>query len=86
MYAEFTRQIKLEPFQRAFDEIKPQVWITDLRRDQTDHRKNMDIVSRTKEGYLKIAPIMNWTEADMDRYLQANNLPNETDYYDPTKG
>ncbi len=86
LHEEFTRQVKLEPFQRAIDATKPKAWISSLRREQTEHRKNMDFVSRSKEGYLKIAPIMNWTEADLDDYLQAHNLPNEPDYYDPIKG
>ena len=85
LHDEFTRQVKLEPFQRALDAINPEVWITSLRREQTEHRKNIDYVTR-QVGCLKIAPIMNWTEADLDCYLQAHNLPNEPDYYDPTKG
>ena len=85
LHEEFTNQVKLEPFQRAFDETKPQAWITGLRREQTEYRRNMDIVTRIKSNCLKIAPIMNWTETDMEYYLKANTLPNETDYYDPTK-
>jgi phosphoadenosine phosphosulfate reductase len=86
LHEEFTRQVKLEPFQRAIDKIKPQVWITGLRSEQTSHRKNLDIVSRTQEGYLKVAPIMGWSEAHINAYLADNKLPNEADYYDPTKG
>ena len=86
LHEEFTRQVKLEPFGRAIREAQPEVWITGLRREQTEHRKNMDIVTRSKDGYLKVAPILDWTEADMNQYLEDNNLPNEADYFDPTKG
>ena len=86
LHEEFTRQVKLEPFARAINEAQPEIWITGLRREQTEHRKNMDIVTRSKEGYLKVAPILDWTEADMNQYLQDHNLPNEPDYFDPTKG
>lgn len=86
LHEEFTRQVKLEPFERAIRETQPEVWITGLRREQSEHRKNMDIVTRSKDGYLKIAPILDWTEADMNQYLADHNLPNEPDYFDPTKG
>lgn len=86
LHEEFTRQVKLEPFERAIRETQPQIWITGLRREQTEHRKNMEIVTRSKDGYLKVAPILDWTEADMNQYLQDHNLPNEPDYFDPTKG
>ena len=86
LHEEFTRQVKLEPFERAIRETQPEIWITGLRREQTEHRKNMDIVTRSEEGYLKVAPILDWTEADMDQYLADHNLPNEPDYFDPTKG
>lgn len=86
LHEEFTRQVKLEPFGRAIREAQPEVWITGLRREQTEHRKNMDIVTRSKDGYLKVAPILDWTEANMNQYLEDNNLPNEPDYFDPTKG
>lgn len=86
LHEEFTRQVKLEPFGRAIREAQPEVWITGLRREQTEHRKNMDIVTRSKDGYLKVAPILDWTEADINQYLKDNNLPNEADYFDPTKG
>lgn len=85
LHEEFTWQVKLEPFSRAIREMQPEVWITGLRKEQTEHRQNMDIVTRSKEGYLKVAPILDWTEADMNKYLEDNKLPNETDYFDPTK-
>lgn len=86
LHEEFTRQVKLEPFERAIRETQPEIWITGLRREQTEHRKDMDIVTRSNEGYLKVAPILDWTEADMNQYLADHNLPNEPDYFDPTKG
>ena len=85
LHKEFTRQVKLEPFDRATSALQTTVWITGLRREQTDFRRSLDIVSRTKEGYLKVAPLLNWDEADLDDYLDQHDLPNEPDYFDPTK-
>ena len=37
-HKEFTEQVKLEPFRRAMAEIKPDLWVTNLRKGQTDFR------------------------------------------------
>lgn len=85
-HEEFTNQVKLEPFGRAMRETNPDVWLTAVRRDQTAFRKNMDIVSQDKAGgVIKVAPVLEWTELDMERYLLEKGLPNESNYYDPTK-
>ena len=85
-HEEFTNQVKLEPFGRAMREVNPDVWLTAVRRDQTAFRKNMDIVSQDKpDSVIKVAPVLEWTEADMQAYLDEYGLPNETNYYDPTK-
>lgn len=85
LHEEFTRQVKLEPFQRALAEIKPDVWLNAIRKDQTEFRQSLEIVSQSKDGILKVAPLFNLTEADLDAYLAEHNLPNEHDYFDPTK-
>lgn len=85
LHEEFTRQVKLEPFQRALVEIKPDVWLNAIRKDQTEFRQSLEIVSQSKDGILKVAPLFNLTEADLDAYLAEHNLPNEHDYFDPTK-
>lgn len=85
-HEEFTNQVKLEPFGRAMRETSPDVWLTAVRRDQTAFRQGMDIVSQDKPGgVVKVAPVLEWTELDMERYLAEKGLPNETNYYDPTK-
>ena len=85
-HEEFTNQVKLEPFGRAMREMAPDVWLTAVRRDQTAFRQGMDIVSQdTPEAVVKVAPVLEWTAADMDQYLSEHGLPNETNYYDPTK-
>lgn len=81
----FTEQVKLEPFKRAMDEHKPDVWFTNLRKGQTVFRDNIDIVSRSKDGILKVSPFYNWSDKELDVYLKENNLPNEFIYFDPTK-
>lgn len=81
----FTEQVKLEPFKRAMDEHKPDVWFTNLRKGQTAFRDSIDIVSQDRNGVIKVSPFYNWSDAELDNYLVKNNLPNEFKYFDPTK-
>lgn len=86
LHEEFTEQVKLEPFQRAMAEMNPDYWFTAIRRDQTEFRKSLDIVTQDKTGgVIKVAPVFYWSDEDMQAYLDEHGLPNETNYYDPTK-
>lgn len=85
LHDEFKKQVKFEPFQRAMDELQPEIWITALRRDQTSYRETLDIVSEDKNGVIKVAPLMHWTQEQVERYLSENDIPIEMDYNDPTK-
>lgn len=82
---EFTRQVKLEPFVRAMNTESPDIWLTAIRKDQTVFRQGLDVVTRAQDGYLRVAPLLNWTELDVEEYLVEHDLPIEDDYYDPTK-
>ena len=81
----FTEQVKLEPFKRAMKEHQPDVWFTNLRKGQTAFRDSIDIVSQDKNGVLKVSPFYNYSDEDLDIYLEENQLPNELNYFDPTK-
>lgn len=81
----FTEQVKLEPFARAMNEHQPDVWFTNLRKGQTAFRDSIDIVSKSKDGVLKISPFYHWSDDELDAYLDKKGLPNEFTYFDPTK-
>ena len=84
-HAEFTRQVKLEPFQRAMEDHKPDVWFTNLRKGQTAFRDSIDILSYSKDGILKVSPFYHYSDKQLDKYLEERELPNEFKYFDPTK-
>ncbi|WP_408028000.1 MULTISPECIES: phosphoadenosine phosphosulfate reductase domain-containing protein [Tenacibaculum] len=84
-HAVFTEQVKLEPFKRAMNEYKPDVWFTNLRKGQTAFRDSIDIVSKSKDGVLKVSPFYHWSDKELDTYLEEHQLPNEFKYFDPTK-
>ncbi|MGN6643404.1 MAG: phosphoadenosine phosphosulfate reductase domain-containing protein [Verrucomicrobiota bacterium] len=83
---QFSALMNLEPFQRGMKELAPTVWITALRKVQNPNRAELDIVSEDRNfGALKVSPFFHWSDAEMEKYLSENNLPNEWDYFDPAK-
>ena len=84
-HREFTRQVKLEPFERALQEFAPEVWLTGLRREETDHRRTLDIVSMDGRGIIKVAPIFYWSQDQVEDYMAQHQLPSCRHYFDPTK-
>ncbi|MDC6406416.1 MULTISPECIES: phosphoadenosine phosphosulfate reductase family protein [Maribacter] len=84
-HEEFTKQVKLEPFARAMADFKPDVWFTNLRKGQTALRDSLDILSLSKDGVLKVSPFYHYNDTQLDTYLRKFDLPNEHNYFDPTK-
>ncbi len=65
---------KVEPNARALEGLD--AWVAGLRRDQSDTRKNIEPVQwDAKFGVFKIAPLFAWSEADVWRYIAANQVP-----------
>ncbi|RRQ47885.1 phosphoadenylylsulfate reductase [Maribacter algicola] len=85
LHEEFTKQVKLEPFARAMSDFKPDVWFTNLRKGQTALRDSLDILSLSKDGVLKVSPFYHYSDTQLDTYLRKFDLPNEHNYFDPTK-
>ena len=82
----FSALMKLEPFQRGMRELAPKVWITALRKVQNPSRAELDIVSDDPNfGTLKVSPLFYLSDAELEKYLAENGLPNEWDYFDPAK-
>lgn len=84
-HEEFSRQVKLEPFQRAMAQERPDVWFTNLRQGQTSFRDSIGILSYSRDGILKISPFYHWSDEKLDAYMKKYKLPNEFNYFDPTK-
>lgn len=84
-HREFTRQVKLEPFERALAEFQPAIWLTGIRREETEHRKTLDIVSLDGRGIIKVAPIFHWSDEEVEQYMARHALPTCKHYFDPTK-
>lgn len=85
-HAAFTREVKLEPFERALRELGPDCWLTGIRADQNPFRRSLGVVSDGALGVLRVAPLYSWTDVDLEDYLYEHALPDNSDYHDPTKG
>lgn len=85
LHDQFTEEVKLEPFRRGMAELNPSVWLTALRKVQNPNRETMPIVAKTPDGVIKLSPVLSWTDEQMQSYIDTHDLPNEFNYYDPTK-
>lgn len=65
---------KVEPMNRALQELKPRAWLAGLRRHQTAFRKGLNPVE-ISDGVYKVHPILNWSEEDVVQYMRGNDLP-----------
>lgn len=84
-HAEFTRIVKLEPFERALADWQPEIWINGMRQQDTDFRRSLDILSWDARGILKVAPIFDWSDDQLQAYMHEHQLPSCRHYFDPTK-
>jgi len=75
---------KVEPMQRALDELDATAWLAGIRADQTDHRAGLRRVV-VQDGRVKVHPILHWSEHDIDRYMADNDLPYHPLYADGYK-
>lgn len=58
---QFHHLTKIEPLQRALNELSPIAWITGRRRDQAATRTEMPVFERDAKGRLKVNPLAAWT-------------------------
>jgi phosphoadenosine phosphosulfate reductase len=84
-HAQFSEKVKLEPFRRALEKHQPDVWLSNLRKGQTEYRETLDILSFSEIGILKVSPFYYYSDKQLVEYLKINNLPIQWDYCDPVK-
>jgi phosphoadenosine phosphosulfate reductase len=66
---------KVEPLERALSDVD--AWITGLRRDQSGARAGTPKLGPDSghPGKLKCAPLADWSEKDVWRYIVENDVP-----------
>jgi phosphoadenosine phosphosulfate reductase len=66
---------KVEPMQRALEEIRVGTWFAGLRRQQSRSRAGIQPVQPAGPGRFKVHPIHDWTDRDVYDYLKKHGLP-----------
>jgi len=64
---------KVQPMQKAVIGLK--AWMTGIRRDQTAERSHAQFLELENDGLIKVNPLLNWTKADVTRYIEEHHLP-----------
>jgi len=70
----YNRMRKVEPMQRALDDLGVRTWIAGLRRSQSRSRAAIDFL-QLRDGRWKLHPIADWSDRDVWQYLQQHDLP-----------
>ena len=70
----YNQENKVEPMNRALNELQATAWLAGLRRQQSASRENLSVLALAK-GRVKIHPIIDWTDKNVHDYLKANELP-----------
>ena len=83
-YAEFVQQFQIEPFTRAMNAQVARVWFTGIRREQEQIPSDTEFLAKGPFGLTRVAPLLNWSEVDLKRYVQKFQLQNELTFFDPS--
>jgi phosphoadenosine phosphosulfate reductase len=67
---------KVEPLQRAYDELKVAAVLNGRRRSQGAARDSIPIIELDEErGIIKINPMAAWSFSQVNEYIKENNVP-----------
>lgn len=68
--------VKVEPLQRAYDELKVAAVLNGRRRSQGAARGSIPVIEFDDErAIIKINPLATWTFAQVNQYIKDNNVP-----------
>lgn len=70
----YNRINKVEPMQRALNELNVGTWFAGLRRSQASTREALPILAIHGNRF-KLLPIIEWTNKDVHEYLTKHDLP-----------
>jgi phosphoadenosine phosphosulfate reductase len=65
---------KVEPMMRGFKTLGAAACFAGLRSTQTSHRSSLKKVHSSR-GTMKILPILDWTDKEVDAYFETHSLP-----------
>jgi phosphoadenosine phosphosulfate reductase len=71
---QYNRKNKVEPLERGLSELNSGTWFSGVRRQQSEHRQGLSVVSILR-GRFKVHPIIDWSNKDVHQYLTKHDLP-----------
>lgn len=71
---EYNQRNKVEPMDRALNDLEVGTWFAGLRREQSKSRHELPIVQTFKDR-VKVHPVIDWSNRDIHQYLQKHRLP-----------
>ncbi len=70
----YNRMNKVEPMNRALEELGAGAWLAGLRREQAESRSKLTVLA-LQNGRVKVHPILEWSNKQVHEYLKAYDLP-----------
>ena len=70
----YHRLRKVEPLDRAMDDLQVSCWASGVRGRQTDHRRSMLPLQHVR-GRWALRPLLDWTSRDVFYYMEEHQLP-----------
>ena len=70
----YNKTHKVEPMQRALQQLSASSWFAGLRREQASTRRSLPVLREQQKCY-KIHPLVDWHKRDIHRYLTRHDLP-----------
>ncbi|WFD45362.1 hypothetical protein MPSI1_004044 [Malassezia psittaci] len=67
--------VKVEPARRAYQELNVRAVFTGRRRSQGADRAALSAIEVDETGLIKVNPLLNWSFADVDKYVKENAVP-----------
>jgi phosphoadenosine phosphosulfate reductase len=73
--ASYSKITKLDPLERAIEDLHVTALLTAVRADQTDNRATLDIIGYGNNGDLRIRPFIDWPAQAVADYIDEHGLP-----------
>ncbi len=70
----YHRLRKVEPLDRAMEQLGVTCWASGVRGSQTDHRRSMTLFDPVRQRWA-LRPVLAWTNRDVYYYMEENGLP-----------
>ena len=70
----YAHMTKIEPMNRALSELGARVWMSGVRRSQSQTRKERNFVEQQNQ-ILKAYPILDWSDEQVEQYCVEHGLP-----------